>query len=496
MHWLIWTFWLVDYTVAPVGGDFTSIQDALDAAFAGDTIWVETAVYQEQVSFPRSGSTGAGPIRLLAALGHTPVLDGTPFVGGNMVLIQNRSYIEVGGFEIANLSQINDGSAIRVIGSGTDIRILHNHIHHMLGLHAMAITVYGTESTAISQIEISDNWVHDCEPSQSEAITLNGNVDGFTVANNLVTDVNNIGIDFIGGETSINPNPALVARNGVCRGNRVHRARSNYGGGYAAGIYVDGARDIVIEGNEVSESDLGIEVGAENAGTTSTGIKVRSNWIHHNDKVGIVFGGYDVSVGRVQDSFFVNNTCYLNDTLGEGVGELWIQYASQNTVRNNLFIGRSGQTIHYSEMGNSNNVLEYNLWFASGGQPEWIWKSLSYTSFAAFQTGSGQESMGTFEDPKLVDPENGDGHLQEDSPAINSGDPAALASVVGSVDFDGQARQVGIVDRGMDEVGDSASCLPTVYDWWRLNGPICGAPVATVPQFVALVNQTCSCPVP
>ena len=66
------------------------------------------------------------------------------------------------------------------------------------------------------------------------------------VTNNHVHDVNNIGIDFIGGERSICKDIGKVARNGICSGNRVERARSNYGGGFAAGIYVDGARDIKI----------------------------------------------------------------------------------------------------------------------------------------------------------------------------------------------------------------------------------------------------------
>ena len=79
-------------------------------------------------------------------------------------------------------------------------------------------------------------------PAPSEALVLNGNVTGFQVTGNVVRDVNNIGIDMIGGETDIQPNPALVARNGIVRRNVVVAANSNYEGGYAAGIYVDGGR--------------------------------------------------------------------------------------------------------------------------------------------------------------------------------------------------------------------------------------------------------------
>ena len=81
-----------------------------------------------------------------------------------------------------------------------------------------------------------------------------------------------------------------VARNGIVRGNTVLRANEQ-GGGYAGGIYVDGGKDILIERNVVSGSDLGIEIGAENSGIITSGVIVRDNVVYANEKVGIVFGG-------------------------------------------------------------------------------------------------------------------------------------------------------------------------------------------------------------
>jgi hypothetical protein len=304
-------------TVAPSGGDFTTVQAALDAAVAGDTIRVHEAPspYFEKVSFPRSGNAVDGSISLEAAPGERPVLDGTGVAGANMVLIENRSFVRVQGFEIRNNLNVNDGSGIRVLGSGTNVELRDNEIHEIRGRHAMGITVYATEPVPISDLVIDGNLIHDCDPATSEALTLNGNVDGFVVSDNVVRDVNNIAIDFIGGETDIQPDPTKVVRNGVVRGNRVERARSSYGGGFAAGIYVDGARDIVIENNVVTESDLGMEIGAENPGQVTTGIVVRNNVLYRNDKVGLVFGGYAAGVGRVRDSEFRNNTTFENDTL-------------------------------------------------------------------------------------------------------------------------------------------------------------------------------------
>jgi parallel beta-helix repeat protein len=353
------------FTVAPSGGDFTSVQAALDVAMAGDTVQVRTGVYAEKVTLPRSGAAG-NPIVLRAYAGETPILDGTGVDGDSMVLIENRSWVQVIGLTLRNNLGVTDGSGIRVLGGGAHVELRQNRISAMRGTNAMGITVYGTAATAISDLVIDGNEIADCEPAPSEALVLNGNVDGFTVTNNVVRDVNNIGIDMIGGETDIQPDPTKVARNGVVRGNSVTRARSSYGGGFAGGIYVDGGRDIVIENNVVTESDLGMEIGAENGGTVTRNVVVRNNVLYANEKTCLVFGGYAASTGRVRDSAFTNNTCWGNDTLGAGFGELWIQYAEDNVVRNNVFHATSAGLLLLSENGNVGNTLSHNVWFTTG----------------------------------------------------------------------------------------------------------------------------------
>src|SRR6185503_17953111 len=104
---------------------------------------------------------------------------------------------------------------------------------------------------------------------------------------------------------------------------------------------------------------------------------VRDNVIYRNDKVGIVFGGFSASVGRVKNCSFTNNTLYQNDTLGEGFGELWIQFAEDN-------------------------VVDYNLWLTTAGTPTFVWNGIEYNGLAAFQAGSGQETHALTSDPQFV----------------------------------------------------------------------------------------------
>jgi hypothetical protein len=81
-------------TVRIVPDNFATIQAALNASVAGDTIRVrDGAPYAEKITFPASGSSGGGYITLEAFPGDQPILDGTGVAGANMVLIQNRSYV-------------------------------------------------------------------------------------------------------------------------------------------------------------------------------------------------------------------------------------------------------------------------------------------------------------------------------------------------------------------------------------------------------------------
>lgn len=441
------------HVVAPAGGDFTSIQAALDVATAGDTIDVRTGVYAEKLVFPRSGDAGLGPIILRAAPGHTPVVDGTGVAGDNLVLIENRSWVQVVGLELRNNLGLGDGSGIRVLGSGDHIELRNNRIHEIRGSNAMGITIFAIAATPVTNLVIDGNEIYDCDAAPSEALTVNGNADGFAVTNNHVHDVNNIGIVAIGGERDLQPDPTKVARNGRIAFNRVERARSIYGGGFAGGIYVDGGDDIVVEHNVVTQSDLGLEVGAENKGQVATGVVVRDNVLYGNDKAGLVFGGYSAAVGRVRDCEFRNNVLYGNDTLGAGFGELWIQYAEQNVVRNNVIWSTAANRLLTSDAGNADNVIDYNRWYSDGGAAivTFTWNGDESVGFAAYQAATGQDAHSTFGDPSLANPGAADFHLQAGSPAVNAGDPSTVVGV-GETDVDGAPRLSGPrIDIGVDE---------------------------------------------
>ncbi len=448
--------------VAPSGGDYATLQEALNAAGPGDTVTVLSGDYSEALEFPRSGTPTGGYITLRAGPGQTVKLD--PNVSADIISVENRGYLRIIGLELTNSASLSDASGVRVSGWADHIEIRDNVIHGLRGTDAMGITVYGTSATPVSEVVISGNRVYDCDPAPSEAVVLNGNVTGFLVADNIVHDVNNIGIDFIGGESWTGNHGA--ARNGVCRGNRVYRARSGYGGGYAAGIYVDGGRDIVVERNSVSQCDLGIEIGAENAGWDAGGVIVRNNVVFDNDKAGIVFGGYEETCGRVNGCEFLGNTLYRNDTLKDGNGEIAVNWADGNRVRNNIVRAGPQNLLIAAGPGSSGNTFDHNLYFADTVAQSAVfdWEETLYTGFENYRSATGQDAASLYSDPLLDDPDGGGFRLRRGSPAVNAGDGSDML-LLGGCDYYGRPRIMGgTVDIGAAETIGPAAADSGDYD--------------------------------
>lgn len=440
---------LSTYYVATNGNDssnglsqsdaFRTIQHGLNAANKpGDSVLVAGGTYHERLTFPHSGSAQGGYITLEPVAGEHVLLSGqnTPDLdtgfGDNMVQITNKSYVKLIGFEIAYASGVavqDDAFAVRVQGSGSNIDILDNDIHDItgqvivngndnVGYAGAGIHVYGASlTTPISNVVIDGNTIYGCQPGddETETLTVNGNVTNFQITNNIIHDDNNIGIDMIGGEPDTFGLPKgtqnlPVARDGVCSGNTVYNIHANYGGGYAAGIYVDGAQDITITDNRSYHNDYGLEVGAENQGYVASGITVENCTLFDNRQGGLVIGGYAASVGRVEDCRFVGNIVYDSDTTNTGDGALEINWASGNVIAGNIFVASANNVLIGSSGvagSNFNNVLDDNVYYAPGGttKAKFNFNNLSFTTFAAYANATHEDAHSMFANPLTVSPQ-------------------------------------------------------------------------------------------
>ena len=460
-----------------------TVQHAATVAPPGSTVLVRGGSYAEMVSINVSG-TSAAPTTFQNYPGETPVLDGTTLAisdaSSALLQIADQSYLVIRGFELRGLYSADANQTpvgISINGAAHHLTLQGNRIYG-LGTtvaaagqgNALGIAVYGTDAQrAITDLVIDGNELFDLKLGFSETMSINGNVDGFQVSNNHLHDVNNIGIDVIGYEGTA-PDPAVdVARHGLLSGNLIERASSTTNPAYsfqpsAGGIYVDGGRDITIERNVVTGSDIGIELASEHAGRNTEAIIVRSNQIYANRGPALSLGGYDAARGGTANCVIVNNTFYGNDTSASGAAAWILQFAAVgNRFDNNIVVaGAMGQLLSNSQPPSSNNSLDHNLfWAAPSVTPVWTWQGVESTTLALYQQRSGNDLHSLYADPALRDPAHGDLHLTAASPARNAG---AAQPSAGDADMDGAGRTAELqIDIGADEFAPPAAGQPLAY---------------------------------
>jgi hypothetical protein len=511
------------YYVSLTGDDIngTGMADAPWATLArairqplqpGDTVNVAAGTYQltQPVSISNLQGSASAPIVLRrdpAATGPT-VLDGSLLnaTGGNFVgavSIANSSYVRIEGFEIANFHNTTSNPdtgfvpvGIFVTGAGTGIQLVSNDIHAIVTVEtpptstdpgqlgqgdAHGIAVYGTNGTqSISQLLIDGNELHDLKLGTSEALVVNGNVENFTITNNLIHDNDNIGIDVIGGEGKSPAND--LARTGIVSGNQIYNDSVTANPGnptyqnqpYASNaLYCDGCANVVFERNQVHDCDQGIEAAAENIGISSNHVTIRNNIIYNNNTSGLSIGGYGASAsgctpgrgggcGTSDHVVIVNNTLYNNNKVGKNA-EVSIQYRSDasNVFDNNVVYAGSANVWINGLDGTSLATFDSNLYFSQAGfvngtSITWLGNA-TFVNFAAYQSTSGQDSASAVADPLFLNPAaaslvNLD--LMAGSPALGAGSStlgcdadhycgAGGTSVYGDVDILGNARIAG-----------------------------------------------------
>lgn len=474
-----------DSNPGTLASPWRTLQKAANTANPGDVVLVRGGIYPEGVVFSRSGNGAGSRIVFRAYPGETPIVDGSALnpatlTENALLLIKDVDWITIDGFELRNLRTTSADvtpKAVFVAGACEGIEILNCRIHHIENNrtasngNAHGIAAYGWSAQPITSLRIEGNELHDLVLGASEALVVNGNVDGFEVIDNHVHHCNNIGIDFIGYE-GVGPSPAIDrARNGVCRGNVVHDIDTEfnpaYGGNFttgggdqsAAGIYVDGGIDILIERNTVHHCNIGVELASEHAGRWTERITVLSNVIHLNDIGGLFLGGYSAAVGGTRDCVIRHNSFYQNDVNEDWNGEIYFQHETENNVvtHNVLFANSNGLFIGNPATSNSGNVVNWNLFHApDGADIKWQWKEVYHYDLASHRAGTGNDADSLQTDPLYLSPATGDLRLQPTSPARDRGDPAFVAAPDGR-DRDGNFRlNGGRVDLGAYEYGSVA----------------------------------------
>jgi len=180
---------------------------------------------------------------------------------------------------------------------------------------------------------------------------------------------------------------------------------------------------------------------------------------------GIFIGGYDNKRGRTEFCTITHNTLYHDDTLGWGQGEFLLQYDTRTNIftHNILVVADTAnhQLIGNTFTQNTNNTIDWNLYYAPGGAAasKWQWMKTAHTGFAAYRTASGNDSNSLFAAPLFINATNLNFHLATNSPAVNAG-ATNFTAAPGEWDLDLQPRvALGRTDIGADELNILAATI-------------------------------------
>ena len=425
---------------------FGTIAAGLAALRPGDTLYLAGGVYREIVDVNVSGSPGA-LVTIRNLPGQRPIIDGGTLAAvpgwSPLVSIVDQSHVRVRGLELRNRTSTQSNHVpigVLIAGSGDRIQIRDNVIH---GIEARAgdvrnghgIAAYGNGSRALTDIEIHGNRVRDLVLGTSEAVVVNGNVNGFEISDNHIHHVDNIAIDVIGGE-GFGPAGRDAARNGRVVDNHIHHvdARTNPVNGRpdASGIYVDGGRNVVVARNLIHDTNIGVAIGSEHFGRDSAGITVRDNVIHHNHMGGIFVGGYAASTGGAFDCRIEHNTLVANDTLRSYTGELVFRwYVDRCVVRANV-LRASSQGLLVADFGDASDVSFAQNLHHTTGQRAWTWRGSFITSMPAWRAAVGAAGS-RFGNPDFVDIGDRDYRLSPSSPGYRADAGTDLGAAVTTV---------------------------------------------------------------
>lgn len=361
--------------------DYSSIQKAIDNVADEGTVIVKPdadGVYNELLIIDK-------PLTLMAE--GNVVISGKGFKPNNdkdAIITVTGNGVEISGFELSGLKTGEEqvAAGIRVKGGASNVTIDSCKICDMgvgsysgaspknddFNAHGIIVSSH-KENETIKNVTISNCELTGLKLGQSEALVLNGNVEGFEIYNNYVHDNDNIGIDIIGYEEN-NFNEWNRARSGFIHNNRVENistlSNPTYKDGCSAGIYVDGGYDVDIYENYIENCNIGVSVSSEWEGYASDKIDVYNNYIYNDNDatawVGLCIGGSE----KGEDGFVLNCNIYNNTVYNVGDVVLTIQQANSNTnkIYNNILASNEDNAIYWDEEeyvgDNSDNLIYEN----------------------------------------------------------------------------------------------------------------------------------------
>jgi hypothetical protein len=361
-----------------VPGDYTTIQQGINAANPGDTVLVAEGTYYEQINF-----LGKKPLMVASQFlmdGDTSHISNAIIDGSQLTNMDSASvvYFVSGedttsilcGFTITGgrgtfiivVSNELDGGGIWIENSGATIRnniITNNSMNDSLMGNSVAAYGGGISSVdsaggnawvVIENNEISHNTsksVHGWAVAGGLATYSNTRIINNIISENVCIGISDstiaVGAGMQCGSVAYPIKTIIVQNNRIINNRTISNGAATYGGGVETQTI-----NLTFTGNSVS--------GNENEGSTTT------------SAYGGGMYGWDLASGsRIANNEFISNT-----TNGKGGGIYLNGMYSWQVIENNYFINNSSQVggafySGYSRLITQNNVFYGNEAIGSGG---------------------------------------------------------------------------------------------------------------------------------
>ena len=398
---------------------FCTIGAAAGQVAAGDTVLVQSGIYNEAVTVPSSGTSGA-PIVFNAVGAVTVTGQARGFD------LSGRNWITVQGFMISNTSKegirallvenltisgnqvINAGDVGIEVRDCADVTLSDNLVQ---GSAADGIYIKFCDSVTVTGNEVTGAGLPVSGEVQ-KGIQLNATINSL-LSDNLAEANSDHGIYVAGDSTGIH------IKGNISRDNAREYARA------ATGIEVRGSSGNTVEGNITHDNeDSGMNIRSE-----ANNNLVVNNLSYNNGDHGI--DHLTASNGRIIGNSVYNNFKKGLEIEGNSVG---LTIANNIAVDNGLTTNSAN--IETSDTSVQGSTADHNVVF--GGGVLYTWNGVDYASLDDLRAATGMETNGIEADPLWVAPGSGDFRLSAGSPAIDSADSGVSGAL--AHDLDGNAR--------------------------------------------------------
>ena len=403
---------------------------ALSNAQAGSTIYLRQGIYYFESSLNINiAGTANNYITIAGYPGELAIISNSAITFGS-----KAKYINFENLTIADMYDLHWAAAVKVGGGASYINIKNIEIYNINCREIVGedtsgcnpLVVYADTSGSISNINIENCYIHDCDTGWSEALTLNGNVSNCLIKNCTIKDITNIGIDLAGNYewTGTVGDPNNQTHDCIVENCLIMNCQSPYA--TSAGLYSDGARDNTFRYNVIYNCQCGIELGSEQPGSVSENFIIHNNLIIDSGRC-IGIGAYLETGAQNRNAYIYNNTFICGDNNKENYG-LYVERTDNVNFYNNIIYGTPSTKL-FSNAYNSNVNAGNNCWYQVGGSKPSI------------------DTTGIFADPLFANNDltiNGDYTLLATSPCINKG-VNNTSMYVGDFDLNGNTRTCSVI---------------------------------------------------